>query len=740
MAVHVEARRDTTPHAAGDLRKRQAVAKARRNDTGRDELRLALVLNGGVSLAVWISGVVSEVDAARLRRAEDLSEETDTTPAVYASLCDLLELDLVVDLIAGTSAGGLNGALMAAGIATGVRVRSIRDVWLGSGDLGALLRDPHESEPPSLLKGDKGLLPAIRGALDRYLDGWDGQAVDPIWLILTGTDLFGVEETPFTDSYGQTATRIEYRVQFRFCALPDEASTTADLDGWGEMRADRLARAARTTSSFPFAFEPSELQASLLADVMVTRNGEPVFPTVEAAATRWAVDGGILDNSPIEPMLTTIRQRVTQRPTRRAIVFIVPYAGKVTAPTPSAEDASLRRVLDATFNFPRETPLLDDLERVRSRLTDTNVYSPGRGCLVACPPARSVRRCSIEVPAYRQIRLKRIREIVGPDENNIGLVSLLVPSDTALARQETIWPAAGSDWEWGDDPIWRIGRRVLDRIKDARAQLPVRAAGSNNQVALEDARRNLRAAQQTVHRELALRQPMPSRLDELSEWATSNRAAWAQALERIAKAFCEARSAAARLPDGIAARSRQAVLLASAGETDYWKAQLLLAEVISRVTLGEASRASVDTRYTFMRLCADAPFPGTNSQTVNPSQKLYGLELGHFGGFVRSSWRANDWMWGRLDGATRLVELLLDPTRLREQPVSHAALAASLTRDMPDEDRPVVLEPVGHLLGSDELLEPGSAGAPSDDLRAWQSAWRLRLQVLILREELLTVQ
>jgi Protein of unknown function (DUF3376) len=43
-------------------------------------------------------------------------------------------------------------------------------------------------------------------------------------------------------------------------------------------------------------------------------------------------------------------------------------------------------------------------------------------------------------------------------------------------------------------------------------------------------------------------------------------------------------------------------------------------------------------------LCGDRP----------ATAKVAGLQLGHFGGFVKESWRANDWMWGILDGASRL--------------------------------------------------------------------------------------
>ena len=49
----------------------------------------------------------------------------------------------------------------------------------------------------------------------------------------------------------------------------------------------------------------------------------------------------------------------------------------------------------------------------------------------------------------------------------------------------------------------------------------------------------------------------------------------------------------------------------------------------------------------------------------DPAQKLAGIQLAHFGAFYKSSWRANDWMWGRVDAVHRLVRLLLDPERLR---------------------------------------------------------------------------
>jgi hypothetical protein len=58
--------------------------------------------------------------------------------------------------------------------------------------------------------------------------------------------------------------------------------------------------------------------------------------------------------------------------------------------------------------------------------------------------------------------------------------------------------------------------------------------------------------------------------------------------------------------------------------------------------------------------------------------KLAGIRLGHFAGFYRRSWRANDFMWGRFDGAAAIARLMVDPERA-------SALAETLG---PDEEKP----------------------------------------------------
>jgi hypothetical protein len=51
--------------------------------------------------------------------------------------------------------------------------------------------------------------------------------------------------------------------------------------------------------------------------------------------------------------------------------------------------------------------------------------------------------------------------------------------------------------------------------------------------------------------------------------------------------------------------------------------------------------------------------------TRTGDEKLAGMALNRFGGFLKRSWRMNDWAWGRLDAATMLSRIILDPLRLR---------------------------------------------------------------------------
>jgi patatin-related protein len=121
------------------------------------DIRLAVVMNGGVSLAVWISGVTLELHRlATARRGASRA---------YEPLLDLLRANARVDVIAGTSAGGINGAFLALGLAHGTGIEAMRDLWRDKAAVDKLLRSPLDPHPPSLLKGDDYFLKEVSDAL-----------------------------------------------------------------------------------------------------------------------------------------------------------------------------------------------------------------------------------------------------------------------------------------------------------------------------------------------------------------------------------------------------------------------------------------------------------------------------------------------------------------------------------------------------------------------------------------------
>ena len=165
----------------------------------RLDLRLALVMNGGVSLAIWMSGVTREID--RLRQHE----------GAYGELLDLIHATARVDVIAGASAGGLSGSLLGLAVATESEVSSALNLWIERGGLKAMVRDPFEADPPSLLRGDDYFLSEVSKALGTIAatagthPPGGGEVADAkdhdLHVILTTTTLSG-EQKGYPDYFG----------------------------------------------------------------------------------------------------------------------------------------------------------------------------------------------------------------------------------------------------------------------------------------------------------------------------------------------------------------------------------------------------------------------------------------------------------------------------------------------------------------------------------------------------------
>ena len=170
-----------------------------------DELRLALVLNGGVSLAVWMGGVAFELN--RLVR--------ETHP-IYRGLLELTGTAARIDVISGTSAGGINGAALALAQLHDRSLFSLRDVWLNTGALEQLLHDPDDKDLSSLLRGDGWFLPQIRSAFADLAQGKRASPkLVPLSLSLTSTLLDGVAHKGM-DDFGAEIEDTVHRAIWQF--------------------------------------------------------------------------------------------------------------------------------------------------------------------------------------------------------------------------------------------------------------------------------------------------------------------------------------------------------------------------------------------------------------------------------------------------------------------------------------------------------------------------------------------
>ncbi len=318
----------------------------------REEIRFGVILNGGVSLAVWMGGAVLELD--RLTKAES---ERGT---VYARLLRLAGCTARADVIAGTSAGGINGAALALSqVNKRAHLADLRDIWVDQGRIESLLRQPFQGAPTSLLRGDEFFLPRLNEALTRLAVPHDVRDADeaPVDLTITTTVLRG-NQTVTVDSMGQRLPQALHAARFHWRRLPQVDSEDDPFSGGHiERTAHRLALASRCTASFPVAFEPVFVPVHSPAyaepgDSAFLSEEQRLRPDMSCCVRDWGdhegvrdrsrfvVDGGLLANTPTRAALEAVQAMPASGPVRRVMLLVYPHAPEPGADLPdTAADA-----------------------------------------------------------------------------------------------------------------------------------------------------------------------------------------------------------------------------------------------------------------------------------------------------------------------------------------------------------------------------------------------------------------
>jgi len=457
------------------------------------EIRFAVVLYGGVSLAIYMYGVVEEL--LHLVRASAPSESTTTvdepagllvttptgTEAVYRKLARLLpgstagpaphrgpvRTRFIVDIISGISAGGINGVCLAKALVNESDLGQLKDLWVDEGDIAGLINDQGQQEdgdspaPASLLDGHhmQDILVSAMNGMNGSREG-PSRLVDDLDLWVTATDLEGLR-VPISVSNASVEER-RHANRYRFRYRP--------ADGGSDFKpADNrfLAYAARSTSAFPFAFEPAFLEGFRRPDEsdgdwQESKEGWKKFHSDYAAADRVFAsrsfsDGGILDNKPFSYATAGLVGRQALIPVDRKLLYVEPDPVPPEAdPQPTTEIkrwGPFPTAQAATLKIPRVESIRQDIEEVvarnrsieRIRDITAQIITPGDGPARPPSPDWGSRTLSAAVedphwgPTYGVYFRLKVRAVVDWLADLIIRARGLDPdSDLALASHQVV--------------------------------------------------------------------------------------------------------------------------------------------------------------------------------------------------------------------------------------------------------------------------------------------------------------
>ncbi len=638
------------------------------------ELRLALVCYGGISLAVYMHGITKEIwHLARASRAfHDGSTAKSSSQAIYIELLDAIaalsniKLRVLADIVAGASAGGINGIFLSQAIATGQSLEPLTDLWLESADVDQLI-DPEAKMRSQFSKiWAKPLVWAfanrqgaewddnldfetrieVHDKLNRFirarwfeppfggkvfsrmlLKAFDAMAAlpagprllppeQPLDLFVTVTDFRGHPEQLTLHSPPEI-TETEHRLIFSFRDAPGDPNTLGD--------ANDLVFAARATASFPGAFPPftiAELDGVLAEDER-DWPGRDVFlrRVLPGRETTILIDGSVLANAPFKPAINALNSRPARRDIDRRFVYIDPKPGIHSVRLNRAGETQVpgffTTIFGALSDIPREQPIRDNLEAIAGR-------------------------------SERTQRSRRIIEAIRPEiEATVSQLFgrtffMTTPNAARLAKWRALAEAKSAQ---DSGHAWSAYQRL--RIESAGGN-EADAVGFLDQHDIAYRTRRLRFLSRRIA-ELAEAQPKANfesvrltvfaRLNALFEMAPNG----TDLVQFDADTDVQLAIALA----GCAKTDRRAPLLAYLGFPFFDVATYAL---LQGEGLDEFDAIKVD------RI---SPNEAQSIRQGNARVTLKGIQFNSFGAFFSRSYRENDYLWGRLHGADRLIDIVL---------------------------------------------------------------------------------
>jgi patatin-related protein len=383
------------------------------------EFRFAVVMYGGISLAIYINGITQELlelvksTASNGDQSCIDTEKLSPSGKVYRKISKLLGNEIVlrgkekleasdidkfkdepissrfiIDILSGTSAGGINAVFLAKALANKQEIKNLKNLWIEEGDIDKLINDSKsvkdlpgiKLKTNSLLNSQRMYLKLLK-ALDDMGKDKEEAYVKELDLFVTATDLRG-EIIPIQLKDKTVPEKLHRKVfHFTFNKSDSDVSTRNDFS---DTENPFLAFVARCTSSFPIAFEPMTLRDAInlhpVPEKVVNRWIQRFFTTdIDKSIINNRIkidekdrafgDGGYLDNKPFSYATEALLRRRSDLPIKRHLIYLDPSPNH-----PELEkDINSSKKPDAIANtflalsLPRDETIREDIERIINR-------------------------------------------------------------------------------------------------------------------------------------------------------------------------------------------------------------------------------------------------------------------------------------------------------------------------------------------------------------------------------------
>ena len=522
-------------------------------------------------------------------------------------------------------------------------------------------------------------------------------ANQPLDLFVTVTDFHGHDQMLRLNSPAVVA-EAEHRLTIDF-----STRGRSDLASVPE-----LIFAARATASFPGAFPPFSAREldRLLAASHVEWTGREAFlkrilPQQFAAGVAedtMLIDGSVLANAPFNQAIGALRNRPARREVDRRFVYIDPKPGrpsfrfrrKNAEQGPRKPPSFFATIFGATSNIPREQPIRDSLEKItgrsdrikrmrhvidslRAEVEETVEDMLGKTWFLSQPtPAR--------MQKWRQSAQEKAISAAGFSYQAYGHLKLAGVVDDIVATARRAWPE-GSPEHYHDlrAAIWAEMRgRGLDHV--AKAGGKGASPESIDFFRHHDLRfriRRLRFMARHLAEEVENVSDTPADAITIMRdaiYASLARFLDLETAEHLGVDFAIAVQEGLTNPAGlIDFLSAQRDLVVADARTDAALCEAMLdlpAEARRTMMLGYLGYALYDIatlpllqdegfdEFDPVKVDRISPDDAPTIRKGGAAATLKGIEFNNFGAFFSRAYRENDYLWGRLHGVDRLIDIL----------------------------------------------------------------------------------